>query len=122
MYEVSNHREALTLPSLVPIRMREWASQVEWQTANLEGEHLLEAIARSHIDFERIHPFADGNGRTGRAIIAYQAIRRFGVPAIIEATARPQYLALLETQDATGLAEMLAASIALEQTRPPLFA
>jgi Fic family protein len=89
-------------PSRVLNLMREWADQVEWQTANLDGQPLLEAIAASHIRFERIHPFSDGNGRTGRAIVAYQTIRRFGFPAIVSAADRSEYIRLLDTVDAPG--------------------
>ena len=79
-------------PERVPELMLQWADQTEWQTANLDNEDLLEAIAGAHIAFERIHPFSDGNGRTGRAIIAYQTIRRFGFPAIVQITQRPAYI------------------------------
>nr|MDT0666171.1 Fic family protein [Micromonospora sp. DSM 115978] len=87
-------------PSHVPDLMRQWADQTEWQTANLDGEALLEAIAGAHIAFERIHPFSDGNGRTGRAIVAYQTVRRFGFPAIVQVTQRSAYITMLDTQDA----------------------
>lgn len=30
---------------------------------------------RTHVDFEKLHPFCDGNGRTGRAIWAWQMKR-----------------------------------------------
>ena len=41
-------------------------------------------ISDFHILFERIHPFADGNGRVGRLIMAYQAIQNNIVPPLIE--------------------------------------
>lgn len=34
-----------------------------------EEEDLLEYISRVHTEFQKIHPFADGNGRVGRQII-----------------------------------------------------
>jgi Fic family protein len=36
-----------------------------------ENVHHIECIAIFHHEFERIHPFRDGNGRTGRAILDY---------------------------------------------------
>jgi Fic family protein len=43
----------------------------------------LKGIAQFHILFERIHPFADGNGRVGRLLMAYQAIQNNIVPPLI---------------------------------------
>ncbi|SNQ51741.1 Filamentation induced by cAMP protein Fic [Frankia canadensis] len=106
-----------TAPARVPDLMRQWADQTEWQTANLDNEALLEAVASAHIAFERIHPFSDGNGRTGRAIIAYQTIRRFGFPAIVQVTRRPAYITMLDAQDAPGLSRLLAVSLADEAAR-----
>ena len=52
----------------------------------------LEDIAKFHILFERVHPFADGNGRVGRLIMAFQAIQNNIVPPLIENEHRNEYL------------------------------
>ena len=42
---------------------------------------IIERIALFHLEFEGIHPFIDGNGRTGRLILNLELIRN-GYPAI----------------------------------------
>ena len=44
----------------------------------------LENILDSHVKFERIHPFQDGNGRVGRLIIFKECLKNNIVPFIIE--------------------------------------
>ncbi len=39
---------------------------------------LLAALSFFHVRFERIHPFQDGNGRSGRTVLAIQFERLFG--------------------------------------------
>ncbi len=104
-------------PERVPELMLQWADQAEWQTASLDNEALLEAIAGGHVAFERIHPFSDGNGRTGRAIIAYQTIRRFGFPAIVQVTQRSGYITMLDTQNTPALTRLLTVALADEASR-----
>ena len=66
-------------------------------------------ISDFHIQFERIHPFADGNGRVGRLIMAYQAIQNNIIPPLIENEHRDDYLKALNDND--DLYEFLNESI-----------
>ena len=48
---------------------------------NNSTEHIIPRLARFHIEFEAIHPFIDGNGRTGRMIVNLELMKA-GYPAI----------------------------------------
>ncbi len=54
-------------PQDVPELMTNWIREANMETVAVK--EIFEKIAVSHIHFARIHPFADGNGRTGRMII-----------------------------------------------------
>ncbi|GMB92708.1 hypothetical protein NHP200010_04190 [Helicobacter bizzozeronii] len=63
----------------------------------LPSNHLtLAQIALFHAEYERIHPFIDGNGRTGRLIMVFQTIQNDLVPPLILDQQRTEYLNLLE--------------------------
>lgn len=52
----------------------------------------LQQIAQFHAIYEQIHPFSDGNGRTGRLLMSFQCIQNDFIPPLIEITHRTQYL------------------------------
>lgn len=53
--------------------------------------HIVERVALFHLRFESIHPFIDGNGRTGRLLMNLQLIKE-GLPAVnIKYTDRRSY-------------------------------
>ena len=51
----------------------------------------IEDIARFHVEFERIHPFQDGNGRVGRMIILKLCLDNNLIPIIFMASDQEQY-------------------------------
>ena len=59
----------------------------------------LEDISEFHILFERIHPFADGNGRIGRLLMAYQAVQNNIIPPLIKNDNRDEYLKDINDKD-----------------------
>ena len=50
---------------------------------NKQEKHTLEEIIEFHVEFERIHPFQDGNGRVGRLIAFKECLKNNIVPFII---------------------------------------
>ena len=71
----------------------------------------------THIQFERIHPFSDGNGRCGRLILLYLGIKYLNSPLIISKENRDEYMEYLAEQDIEGLASLLNNSLEFEKER-----
>lgn len=56
----------------------------------------IKYLARFHAEFEKIHPFSDGNGRTGRLIMLAQALSFGIVPPLIQKERKQAYYKSLE--------------------------
>ena len=77
----------------------------------------IERIALFHLEFEGIHPFIDGNGRTGRLILNLDLIRNGYPPINVKFTDRKRYYdafdAFYKDNDATPMTELIAEYINL---------
>ena len=56
---------------------------VEWFNDSREKKSALARAALAHVYFESIHPFEDGNGRIGRALVEKALSQNLGQPTLI---------------------------------------
>lgn len=87
-------------PYQVPYVMQEWCDNYNFRIKNAKtDEEKVEIILDQHIKFERIHPFGDGNGRTGRLLIIDSCLRENLVPIIIPKEEKTKYIEFLANED-----------------------
>lgn len=88
---------------------------------NHDEQDILCKIARYHIEFEKIHPFEDGNGRTGRLLLNYELLKNNLPPVVISKEDRIKYFEFLRNDDSTGLDEWLKELSTAEKERMEKF-
>lgn len=92
---VTGKNEIGASPEDVSIEMQELLDEM----VDIPNEKALTAAAYFHAKFENIHPFADGNGRTGRMLMNYFLILHDNPPIIIFEEDRKEYFSALEAWD-----------------------
>ena len=75
-------------PSLIESKMKDLLIENEARKSKMTT---VERIARFHLEFEGIHPFIDGNGRTGRLILNLELIKEGFPPINVKFTDRKRY-------------------------------
>lgn len=71
------------------------------------NDDIFYKVANYHIEFESIHPFEDGNGRTGRLLINYELLKNNLPPIVIPKEERTKYFEYLRNKDVIGLSNWL---------------
>lgn len=104
--------------TLVPGRLQAWVDEVCRMGERIHGgvlhAPLPEELARVHNEFERIHPFIDGNGRAGRLVLNLILVRLGYPPVIVFKKQRDAYLAAMHRADGGdygSLGELIARAI-----------
>jgi Fic family protein len=117
-HDIRPFAAGMTPPSwpLVAVQTQQWVDDVCAAGRRIQadedlGRPLVEELARLHDDFERIHPFIDGNGRTGRLILNLVLVRLGYPPVVIFKRQRDAYLTAMQradTGDYGALGELIA--------------
>jgi hypothetical protein len=95
----------------VPARLSDWLAALGRIPGRSQETPLTQLVAESHATFERIHPFLDGNGRTGRLATNLLLVRMGAPPIIVDKRDRTKYLVALDRADRGdigALAELFA--------------
>lgn len=118
LHDIRAFSGGMTPPSFVqvPADLATWVEQANELRSVAEDDKtkVPEYLAKLHRDFEYIHPFIDGNGRTGRLVLNLLLVRLGWPPAIIFKKDRGKYLRALDKADAGDcgpLAEQLSRSV-----------
>ena len=104
---------------MVPAMTLGWVEHVNGMASAISApgsgsRPLPETLAELHNAFERVHPFIDGNGRTGRLLLNLVLVRVGYPPVIVLKNQREQYLAAMkkaDNGDVGPLGEILARAI-----------
>jgi Fic family protein len=96
----------MTPPSwpLVPAQVQHWVKSAcrtgdKIHAGEDLGRPLVEELARLHNEFERVHPFIDGNGRAGRLVLNLILVRLGHPPVVVFKRQRNAYLAATQRAD-----------------------
>ena len=91
-------------PYQVIEHLQNWIENQKYRLTNATtNDEKIQAIMEQHLQFEKIHPFPDGNGRTGRALIVHSCLKEGIAPIVIEKEQREDYINLLNTENREGL-------------------
>ena len=105
-----------------PFLVQQWVENTNFQLNNAKSnDEILKVLIDSHIKFERIHPFDDGNGRTGRELINLELAKHEMPFLVIEKEDKPQYVTFEQESDVAGLFEYAKEKLEQEAKRYKTF-
>lgn len=88
-----------------PYVMTDMDLLLKWYNAHKTTLHPLVLASVFHHKFEKIHPFMDGNGRTGRMVMNYILLKHEYPPLVVRTRFRNEYLLGLRQADTSDLTQ-----------------
>lgn len=74
-------------------------------------DDIITAVSMLHLEFESIHPFIDGNGRTGRLLLNFELMKSGLLPVNIKFSDRMKYYDCFDDYRKTGKPDSLVSLI-----------
>ena len=87
---ITGTRAELPQPWAVPVEMEKLLAEYHGE---MQNRHPMERAALFHLRFESIHPFIDGNGRTGRLLMNLELMKEGFPPIDVKFQDRVRYMA-----------------------------
>ena len=95
-------------PYMIEPKITELLAENEKRKATM---NIIERVARFHLEFESIHPFIDGNGRTGRLLMNFELMQNGCPPINVKFTDRKRYYEAFDSfsrnQDANPMINLI---------------
>jgi Fic family protein len=115
-HEIQAFPEGMTPPPFPEVDhlMADWVANANQLRADDDERPFPERLAKMHNEFEKIHPFLDGNGRSGRLLLNLLLVRLGYPPAIVFKNERAKYLNAMRKADKGDygpLGELLARAV-----------
>ncbi|CRF40936.1 MULTISPECIES: Fic family protein [Helicobacter] len=105
-------------PYKIPMTLKDWCDNLAYQlNLSQSDDHKLAIIMDAHIKFERIHPFSDGNGRTGRSLIFYSVLEHNLMPFVITKEVKDTYMRAMRAENTQQLVQLAKEAQAVERKR-----
>lgn len=95
-----------TPPRMEKVLMELEAYEREYRKRDIAGNNIFRLGTRMHFEFERIHPFTDGNGRVGRLLLNLHFLNHNWPPIHVLPQHRNSYLDALNEAARGGLSPL----------------
>ncbi|MEO6470316.1 MAG: Fic family protein [Aeromicrobium sp.] len=99
-HDIAPFPDGMTPPPFPDVdhQMTDWVADVNKLREDSDVA-FPERLAKTHNDFEKIHPYLDGNGRSGRLLLNLLLVRLGYPPAIVFKNERTKYLNAMRKAD-----------------------